>query len=226
MATPPKKRVDREYLERQQRPDGRRRGSKAAGAAVGVGEERAAAMMRKDAAALATSHKDPGRYADQLAVLSKARAKRVDSEWLELFEMARDLQRANAVDQVVRTCELAPEMLGLLVDCARGVGSFEGTGAAVRRLAILDVLALSTGAGAAKQDLLPKQDARDIGGKRSLSELEEFIDAGYRRLKELDLRRSAIDAVVVSVDRDQQQANSSENSSEQSPGNSSEQLEQ
>ena len=134
------------------------------------------------------------------------------SDWPEILKLSRELQKQAAIDQTMRCISLAPEMVGLLADCARGEGTFKGASSAVRRLAALDVLAMATGGllkDAGLQENAPKNqgDSGDLN-KRSLSELEEFISAGLSRLAKLDAAKGADDAIVIEQQPDNSQNNS------------------
>ena len=128
---------------------------------------------------------------------SKAPNKRLSREqWLEVFEQARELTRAAAISNVQRACNMAPEMLDLLADCARGVGTFEGASHAVRRMAALDVLQIATG-NADSYEFRKQPEKEKAINELPLAEVIAFIDAGKQRLAQMKARASAVDAEVL-----------------------------
>lgn len=117
-------------------------------------------------------------------------------QWLEVFEQARELTRAAAIGNVQQACAMAPEMLGLLADCARGVGTFEGASHAVRRMAALDVLQIATGSPDQYEFRNQPEKGKAINDL-PLAEVIAFIDAGKQRLAQMKARASAVDAEVL-----------------------------
>lgn len=120
------------------------------------------------------------------------------ADWAEVFDLSREMTRRAAVDGAVRACQMAPEMMALLADCARGDKTFKGAPAAVRRAAIMDLLDMATGGPEGRRELMgagtKQPELKDLPNS---SELRAFIEAGNAALAAARAKASAADAVVI-----------------------------
>ena len=124
-------------------------------------------------------------------------------EWGEVFRLGREIAQRAQVDNVARACDLAPEMLTLLVDCARGSGTFEGAPASVRRLAALDVLEIATGKPDSFTWRNNSNTPNEINELPAEGDLRAFVEAGKRALELARQRKGATDAEIVPGDNSQ-----------------------
>lgn len=106
------------------------------------------------------------------------------SEWEQVFTQAREMTRQAGLDNAMRAVKMAPEMLELLADCARGINTFAGASHAVRRMAAQDVLEIATG-GIEREAWRDRTEKATNINELDLGEVQAFIEAGRERLRRM-----------------------------------------